>query len=310
MSIQPSTHPAGRLLQRWLTVAALAAIGVFASENLFWSAPPGPLTPLDLLLTWLAHALATTASLMALTATRASGWLAIFLSGCIYGWLVEGVIVQTVLDAFPYTMVFTGMSWHALPTVLLVALGVRLSAGWPLWRQLAYLLALSALFSLWALYWPIERAPMPDPLTVAWYLCGLGLVVPLANMTLDHLPPTPQFSRWEIGIVAGLFTLAWLIPFVTTLDLRLLAVPAAIAATLGLLYRLRLPTNSTIPTTPPGQRWRHWLFMLVPAAVTLITTLFWPQGGLESNGIIAIATSLIAIGVYGAALVAALRPRW
>jgi hypothetical protein len=296
------------LAQRWLAIAALGAVGVFGSENLFWSAPPAPLTLPDLLLTWLAYSLAAAAALIALTTTRARGWLGVFLAGCIYGWLIEGVVVQTVYDAFPYTLVFTGMSWHALLTALLLGLGIRVSVQWPLLRQFALLLTSGLAYGLWALYWPLERSPLPDGATVLIYLCGLGVVVPLANLLLDRLPP-PHFTRWETGLVAALFVLAWVIQFITAPDLARLAVPGTIAVTLWLMRRLRHDAAFTFGATPPGRQWRHLLFLFVPAIVSAMAIAFWPLGGIESNWIIAIGTSLLALLLYAAAVVSALRRR-
>jgi len=304
-------NPLLGLAQRWLCVALLGAIGMYGSEMLFWSAPPSPVLPGELALTWLAYALATAAALMAMAATGARGWLEVFLAGCIYGWLTEGVVVQTVYDVFPYTLVFTGMSWHALLTALLIGLAVRRAANWSLPRQLLFLLALGLFYGLWAQYWPLERPALPPPLTVALYLCGLGLCVPLANLALDYLPPRLAFSKWEIIFVAALFVVLWGAQFLATPEPQRLAVPLAIAAILWLLHRLGSGQQGVdLGNTPPPLRWRHWLFLLVPALATALAVVGWAGlRGIETNWPIAIATSLLALGLCGLAGVRAIAGR-
>jgi hypothetical protein len=298
------------LVQRWLSIALLGAIGMYGSEMLFWSAPPSPVLPAELAQTWLAYALATAAALMAMAATGARSWLAVFLAGCIFGWLTEGVVVQTVYDLFPYTLVFTGMSWHALLTALLIGLGVRRAVSWGLPRQLLFLLALALFYGLWAQYWPLERPALPPPLTVTLYLCGLGLCVPLANLVLDWLPPRLVFSKWEVIVVAGLFLGLWGLQFLDTPDLRRLAVPLAIAATLWLLHRLGSGQGVDLGTTPQALRWRHWLFLLVPALTSVLAISGWAAlGGIETNWPVAIATSVLALGLCGMASVRAIAGR-
>lgn len=289
--------------QRWAAIALLGAVGMYGSEMLFWSAPPAAVLPGELALTWFAYTLATAAALMAMAATGASGWLAVFLAGCIYGWLTEGVVVQTVYDVFPYTLVFTGMSWHALLTALLIGLGARRAASWTLPRQLWFLLALGLFYGLWAQYWPLERQALPPPMTVALYLGGLGLCVPLANLALDRLPPRLAFSRWEIIPTAGLFAVLWGLQLLATPEPQRLAIPLAIAATLWMLHRLGSGTKGVdLGTTPPALRWRHWLFLLVPALTSMLAVVGWAGlRGVETNWPVAIATSLLALGLWGMA---------
>ncbi|UJW86810.1 hypothetical protein [Devosia sp. SL43] len=290
--------------QRWLSIAMLGAIGMYGSEMLFWSAPPSPVLAGELAQTWLAYALVSAAALMAMAATGARGWLAVFLAGCIYGWLIEGVVVQTVYDVFPYTLVFTGMSWHALLTVLLVGLGVRSSVNWSLPRQLLFLLGLGLFFGLWAQYWPIERPDLPQPMTVALYLIGLGLCVPLANLLLDAQPSRLVFTRWEIISVGGLFSALWVLQLLDAPDWRRLSVPLLVVVTLWLLRRRRNSRDIDLGTTPMSARWRHWLFLLVPVLTAMLASLGWSTlGGVETNWPIAIATSLLALGLFGTACV-------
>ena len=42
----------------------------------------------------------------------------LFLVGSIYGWIIEGIIVDTMYEDMPFSISFTGMAWHSLISVL------------------------------------------------------------------------------------------------------------------------------------------------------------------------------------------------
>jgi hypothetical protein len=89
-------------------VASLGLIATWGSENFFWSAPPDDLTLLGLLITWIAYTVCVAAALSAVLMSGVRGWPALFLGGAIMGWLVEGVVVGTMYEAFPFQLVCWG----------------------------------------------------------------------------------------------------------------------------------------------------------------------------------------------------------
>lgn len=68
---------------------------------------------------YLVYSVVTYILLSVVTTFRVRSVWAIFLAGALYGWLIEGVIVQTMYDDFPLQVSFTGLAWHALISVLI-----------------------------------------------------------------------------------------------------------------------------------------------------------------------------------------------
>ncbi|MGL4280802.1 MAG: hypothetical protein ACRCS0_10585, partial [Albidovulum sp.] len=81
---------------------ALGGVSYYGSEAFFWSFPPEGITPADWAMTVVAYSLVAACTLAAVIWSGLGGWRALFLGGALGGWLVEGVIVDTMYDAFPF----------------------------------------------------------------------------------------------------------------------------------------------------------------------------------------------------------------
>ena len=74
----------------------------FYSEWMFWSGrPPSENFFLEAIPSWIAYSFITFFFLTAVSYFRVQSLWAVFLAGALYGWLLEGVLVQTMYDAFP-----------------------------------------------------------------------------------------------------------------------------------------------------------------------------------------------------------------
>jgi hypothetical protein len=133
----------------------------FYSERMFWSfLRPGD-KPVDFLLTWIVYSIMAWVFLLLIRKCRIVSFPAVFLAGAVYGWLAEGIVVDTMYgnkdNPFPASVSFTGLAWHAL-----ISVGVGwywqarlLTAG--NWKQIAMLsVALGLGWRLWAGWWPAE----------------------------------------------------------------------------------------------------------------------------------------------------------
>ena len=170
-----------------LAALCLGLIAVFGSENLFWTAPKDPPSPLEWLLTWLTYALVAASGLSAVLWAGMSGWRAAFLGGAVLGFGVKRVVVGTMYDAFPVQIVWTPLAWHALLTGLAFFALPRVLARGAVAMQVIGLLALGLLCTVWGLYWPTERAVMPGYEVTLPYLVGWALPVVAAHILLDRL---------------------------------------------------------------------------------------------------------------------------
>ncbi len=285
--------------QRVTTAFAVGLILNFASEMLFYSAPAQETALSAYAITMLVYGIAAYATLLVAAWAGVRDWPGVFLSGCIFGWLIEGVVMGTVYSALPFTLVFTAMSWHALLSVLLGFVMVRRSARWPLGRQIGLMLLLGFGFGVWAQFWPLERNLMPGAGATFLYLLGLGLTVPIANHMLDGLPTRFPFRRADALIIWGLAGLFWATKLATSGNPALLVLPLAMGPTLWLLRRGGAHGGVVVIPERPDNPARHWLFLITPGLTFLMAITGWPLfNGLPSNAIIAVVSSLIAVGFW------------
>lgn len=281
----------------FVTFAALGLVTVWGSENFFWSAPPEDLTLGGWLMTWLAYALASGTVLSAVILTSARGWLGLFLAGVLFGYVVEGVLVGTVYEAFPFQLVWTAMAWHGLITGLCILGLSRASPHWPLGRQVLALLALGVGGALFASFWPTERVQMPEGDLVLLYLFGVGWVVPLANVILDRIKVLPRPPVWVLLLLPVLATALWLIQTAAAPSPQRVAFWPIVGLTLWAMHRLgRAPGMDLRPAPAP---WRHVLFPLAPLITTLIAVPLWEHSvELQGNWIIAALTVPLSLGLW------------
>lgn len=296
--------------QRPVTAAACGAILCFFSEMMFYVAMPNGAQWLEIPGTWAFYSLAAYASLICAAWAGIRDWLGLFLVGCLFGWIIEGVIVDTVYSALPWTIVFTAMSWHAPVSAMVGLVLVRLSAGWGLSKQIFSFVLLGFGVGVWAQYWPLETNPLPTDGQALIYLVGLGMAVPIANHVLDRLPAAFPFSRLDAWIVGGGLAGLWALKLVLTFNLGLLVLPLVMAPTLWLMRRLGDRSGQVALPARPQNGARHWVFLLVPVLTWGMATLGWKLfQGLQTNIPVALALSAFALGFYSLAIYRALRPR-
>ena len=93
---------------------ALAMAGYWASEALFWGFPPVPRDPVTLGVTVLVYAAVFAAVLAAAQVTGAAGFPGLVLSGALFGFLIEGVVVDTMIWGVPVTLVCDNMAGYLM----------------------------------------------------------------------------------------------------------------------------------------------------------------------------------------------------
>ncbi|MCC6731055.1 MAG: hypothetical protein IT208_17150 [Chthonomonadales bacterium] len=152
---------AGRAARAATLVAASGSVLFAFSERLFWSFWRRGDTPGELLITWLAYCLLAWIFLAIVRAWRVDGPWPLFLAGAVYGWIGEGVLVDTLYggpgNPLPLSISWTGLAWHALLSVWVgwYALRLALTAG-PATRAAGVCAAIGAGWGAWALWWPRE----------------------------------------------------------------------------------------------------------------------------------------------------------
>jgi len=183
-----------RLIRRTAVVLANGYILFFFSERVFWSFwRPGDTLP-ELLITWIAYCILGWIFLDLVLRFKVASFPALFLAGAVFGWVGEGVVVDTLYgnstNPFPLSISFTGLAWHALLSIGVgwYLIGRALTEEKPTGTALIAL-AVGVGWGLWAVWWPTELAKDAEtsvwgfashavlcsiPFLLAWFVLGLA----------------------------------------------------------------------------------------------------------------------------------------
>ena len=311
-------------LRNALVYLATGYVLFFASERLFWSTfRPGDHAG-DFAVTWLAYSVLACVFLNVVSRLRATTTATVFLAGALYGWMTEGVLVGTLYGTegsapFPMSLVWTGLSWHALISVLVCwhFLGRALRKPAP-WTALAWAVGVGLYWGAWAPFLWHETPPQVATIhAFAIHATGCTLLWMLSYAILLRLSPD-GFSPGLPGLGLSLLVLAvFYVAQVKALGLRpLLVLPALAGLILGLLVWSRRhqpgtadPNDGTDPTVARPVRGLPLLTLLAtPVAAVALYSL---QKTLHLNGIAPIhffnAGGILSVGILGWAMYCAFR---
>jgi hypothetical protein len=288
---------------------ALGLIAYFASEAFFWSFRPDGATLPDIAMTVVAYSIAGACVLTAVAMSGCGGVRAAFLGGAVLGFLVEGVVVGTMYEAFPFQIVWTPIAWHALVSGAAVFALHRTAVHWAAWRQVAAMLALGAFGGFFAAFWPMERAVLPGTVDTVGYLMGSGAAAVLGFVILDRVGQVPvpgRIVRW-IAPVLAVILFAVQTAFAPS-PLRL-ACPLVIGLTVWAMARhgswgMRVSFGMEAPL------WRHALFLIASGVTAAIAAgLVAGTAGMEANIPVALATAVTGLSWWLWLLFRAAYPR-
>lgn len=316
--------PEGRLpaMKGWIRNGAVyLATGYvlfFISERIFWSTFRTGDHLGELAVTWLAYSVIACVFVNVVVRFQVTTAATAALAGALYGWLTEGTLVGTLYGTessapFPMSLVWTGLSWHALISVLVGwhFLGNALKKPRP-WQALGWSLLLGLYWGAWAPFlWrenPPQIASVGDFATHA-LLCTLPWM--LCHALLLRIPTHSVRPGW-IGLGFSLLVLAVFYGAqVKTLGLRpLIILPALTGLILGLLAGTRSKRVVPLDTGsgPPRPLLPVLTLLATPVAAV---TLYAVQRSLRVDGIAPIhfynAGGTLAVGVIAWAVYAVTR---
>ena len=261
------------------------------SEVMFWARPIPGTSLRELIPTTLAYSIAAYVFLWLVDAFRARSFDAVFLAGAAFGWLVEGVLVQTLYEQMPLSLSFTGLAWHALLTV---------GVGWYLIpRQMASgrlgrLACLAALigvaYGLWAVWWWTEAPPPLPWRAFAGYAWQSSVALILAYVIAGRIRlPAFRPSRLE-AVILTVIVVAYF-GFVTVpTDPRALWVLPPLAGVILLTLRRNAQVEprkdfTTLPQAPALVSWvASLLLLLIPLAATTVYAVIESLGWRPATG--------------------------
>ena len=228
------------MIQRWLYALTTGFTFVFFSEILFW----GARSLTDFLATWLLYTLIAYLALALIAHFQVNTLWSLFLVGALYGWLTEGVVVATLYEELPISIVNTALSWHGLITVLVGWCAVRraLLASTPR-RSMLLGAGIGLFWGAWIPFWAFLQEPGIPPATLARLALWVALGVPalaLSYWLQNRLTPS-SFAphRLEFGLLAGLFALQFLAGIAPTHPVALLVMPLLLLLAIWGLRRHR-----------------------------------------------------------------------
>ena len=216
-------------MRRWtrkiVVVFVSGYILFFYSERMFWSFLRPRDKVAEILITWVVYSILAWVVLLLVRQCRIAAFPAVFLAGAVFGWLAEGIVVDTMYgnadNPFPMSISFTGLAWHA---------SISVGVGWYCqakvltggkFRSIAlFSTVVGAGWGLWAGWWPAELGAENASFT-AFAAHTLVCFLPLAGawMVLG-LAGSEWFrpAKWELPILLGVIALFFV-------GLRVLATP-------------------------------------------------------------------------------------
>jgi len=265
-----------RIIKPLLGVLAAGYILFYYSELVFWArVKPADNLP-EWISTWLVYSLLAFVFLTVVARFRVHTVWALFLAGAVFGWMTEGIIVQTAYEDLPLSLSFTGLAWHALISVWVGWYAVRRA----LFSGLKATLLLSATigigYGLWAISWWVEPGETPaPPLEFARYALLSTLLLIPAYWLHDRTVPASFRPNRALEIAAGILFLLYF-AFITVPAAAPWA--AAILPVLLLLVYLALRRNQQRESRTPlhqcfsrtDQPWRYLGLLTLPLAAALV----------------------------------------
>jgi hypothetical protein len=233
--------------QKLAVVLATGYILFFYSERVFWSfLRPGEKST-DLVLGWLVYSLLAWVFLLLVRHFRIAAFPALFLAGAVFGWLDEGVVVDTLYgnatNPFPASISFTGLAWHAL---------ISVGLGW-YWQGrvltaansskiAAFSVAVGLGWGLWAGWWPGDVGRVNTSLAAFaghTVLSSGLLILSWAGLSLAR-PDWFRPAKWEMPVLFGVVALFFLIIRLPATPRSALILPPLLAACACGLVRNRI----------------------------------------------------------------------
>jgi hypothetical protein len=224
-----------RIFKNILLVLSTGYIFVFFSEHVFWARIRPDDSLKNWVSTWLAYSLMAFVFLHLVTYFKVANRWALFLAGAAFGWMAEGIIVQTTYESLPFSISFTGLAWHALITIWIgwYALRLRLSdpASLPTLKLAA---TIGAGYGLWAISWWLEPDGGVATLNeFSAFVLTTSILVIIA-FWLANWSASESFmpNRWVMGTVYGSFLLYFLFVTIPAAPVAILILPVLF----GLIY--------------------------------------------------------------------------
>lgn len=280
------------------------------SELLFWARKrPGDSFG-EWTITWLAYSLMAFVFLLIVSYFRVKNIWTLFLAGAVFGWLGEGIVVQTTYESLPLSISFTALAWHAIITVWIGWYAIRksLRATNP-FSTLKLSLAIGLCYGLWAIMWWLEPDGGVSSVAefAAFSFASVILAIPaywLADWSSSELF---RPNRWASIAILGIFVLMFFFVVVPTNPLTIVILPILLwMAHLGLRWNRLSEEDSSMLTSfnLPAPAWNYLSLLGIPVAsvsfyaLAVFLNLQW-----HTNWVLYLITTPLGFILFGVSLV-------
>lgn len=213
MTKTPPTPHTHTVPQKLALVLATGLIFWLVSEGLFYGLMRPTDTAMGYAITGAIYCYCAWLFLIVVSYFHVRNLPALFLAGGFFGWMVEGVLVNTMYGVpetpFPFSIPVTGLSWHGLLTVMVglyaTRMALKTTAG--TFRLAAFI---GVFWGLWASTWrTADPTIQVDPESFFSYSLTLIFLFAMGHLIWQRYARKPlSFSKWEIRAACAI-TLLW-----------------------------------------------------------------------------------------------------
>ncbi len=258
-----------------LLVISTGYIFMYFSEHLFWArARPGD-SLFGWLGAWAAYSLLAFIFLLIVSYFHIRAIWSLFLAGAVFGWLAEGLVVQTAYETLPLSISFTGLAWHALITVWVGWYLIRAALhSSPLAKLLQYSIFIGLAYGLWAISWWLEPdGGVSSILDFTIYSFSITGLVILAYWLADWSSTAPFApAKWVVVLTALLFTLYFIFVTIPAAPIAAILLPLLLVLTYWGLNRSRQKGEGSLADAAPRSIpvWKYAALLAIPASAAAV----------------------------------------
>ena len=293
--------------KRLLSVLACGYILMFYSEHMFWAQYRASEGLLDYVYTWLLYSFMAFIFLSVITHFRIRSLWGLFLAGAVFGWLTEGVIVQTTYESLPLSISFTALAWHAPLSVFIGWYAVRKAIQSGVASTFKLAVAIGIFYGLWAISWWGEPEQIAaTPLEFATFSLLTTLPLLMAYWTYDR-----TISSFKAGKSVKLVVAALLLLYFVLVTLPAAPIAIIIMPILLLLVYVVLRRNQKIENRPslletenqPPPLQNYLAVLMIPITAIAIYVVAYAQGLLwHTNWLVYLVTTPLGFFLLGMSL--------
>lgn len=297
-----------KMPKRFLSVLACGYILTFYSEHVFWAHVQPDDTLFGYVATWLMYALLAFAFLIVIAHFKVRGIWGLFLCGAVFGWLDEGVIVQTAYENLPLSISFTGLAWHAILSICIGWYAVRQSIHAGVGSTLKSSTAIGVFYGIWAISWWNEPdQTITPPLDFAVYALVTTLLLIAAYWMYDQNIAAFKVGRTAKLIIAGLLLAYFVFVTIPAAPVAIIVLPVLLLAVYVVLRRIpqvESPPSLLASEAAPAPLTNYLAVFAMPVTAIVIYGAAYAQG-LEwhTNWLVYLVTTPLGFLLLGVSLV-------